>query len=147
MKAIYNYQEALKKHLVDTKQELSEIEIYAEVVPQGNAQIFILLVDIGGKIKDSPALIQYEPELAVICQHTDNAECKELAFKVFDAFKQISDVAITFKIPKSESEATLNFASIRAEETPTPLGNIGNGMFQYFCNYQILVGGEYEENP
>jgi len=141
LKSYFNYPEALKKYLVDKLKV--ECEIYSEVIPQNNVQRFILLVDTGGKVTDNINLVRYEPELMVICQDTDNYQAKQLAYAVFEAFGQVYDISLTFD--NFGVEKTLNFATIRAEETPTPLGNIGNGLYQYLITFKILVGGEYEE--
>ena len=106
-------------------------------------QRFILLVDTGGKVTDNINLVRYEPELMVICQDTDNYQAKQLAYTVFEAFGQVYDLSLTFD--NFGVEKTLNFATIRAEETPSPLGNIGNGLYQYLITFKISIGGEYEE--
>ena len=141
MKSYFNYPEALKKYLVDKLKVTCEI--YSEVIPQDNVQRFILLVDTGGKVTDTINLVRYEPELMVICQDTDNYQAKQLAYTVFEAFGQVYDLSLTFD--NFGVEKTLNFATIRAEETPSPLGNIGNGLYQYLITFKISIGGEYEE--
>lgn len=141
MKSYFNYPEALKKYLVDKLKVTCEI--YSEVIPQDNVQRFILLVDTGGKVTDNINLVRYEPELMVICQDTDNYQAKQLAYTVFEAFGQVYDLSLTFD--NFGVEKTLNFATIRAEETPSPLGNIGNGLYQYLITFKISIGGEYEE--
>lgn len=142
MKSYYNYPEALKKYLIEKLKV--ETEIYSEVIPQDNVQRFVLLVDMGGKITDTINLVRYEPELMIICQDTDNYQAKQLAYAVFESLGQIYDKDITFN--NFGSEVTLNFATFRADNTPCPLGNIGNGLYHYLTTFKVSIGGKYEDN-
>lgn len=132
MNPIYDYAEKLKKYLESKIQET----YYVDVIPVDAAQEFVLLVDLGGNVIDNASLIQYKPELFVVCQFTNNRKCKETAYKIFNELKAIYSANIE----------GLLFSSISATETPSPLGNIGKGNFQYICSYKVLTGGTNEEN-
>lgn len=139
MNPMYFYVNALYKYLLDNLPEYNEI-LFVEAIPQTDIQRFILIADLGGEYEDAQRQ-EYNPEMLIVTQSTDPASAKMLGLEVFELVKQMYDLEISFDYEwKSETKsATLNFAGIQAGSTPSPLGNTGNGLFQYVATLKISV--------
>jgi hypothetical protein len=110
--------------------------IFVDSMPPIQFQEFILLTENQGSFAATNQ--KSEIELLIISQSREPRKAKTIANNIFRNLNLITDLEII----KGKDKA--NIPAIYSLETPTLVGNVGNGLYQYSQIFKIILGSENE---
>lgn len=106
---------------------------------KGNPQNFVLVMPPTGK--PSRYYTNGLLNASLIIQNVDNRTAIEQATDIFDHYRD--QVNYTMTLPAAympDEKRTLTLTYIEPVDRPVPLGDVGNGRYQYSLNLMMTIG-------
>lgn len=124
--------------------ETMQLPVYREMEPprakdeQGSVVNSYIVLRQVNNVSNLSSPNQFISTYQIICQAIDNDDCRILALDVLDRLKEQYDT--TFNIQGGSLDDSLVVAVLKIQNGPIPLGNSGEGRFQYSINFTIQYG-------
>ncbi|PJZ87932.1 hypothetical protein [Leptospira levettii] len=122
------------------KDKLTSLTVKPTLYPvRGEVQKFIMVMPVQGNRS------KYYPtssiNLSLVIQDTNDRNALENAMKVYDFYRDKFDVPVSLPIDykPEEKERSIIAKYIQAVDHPVPLGDQGNGRFQYSLNFTVQL--------
>jgi hypothetical protein len=111
---------------------------------KGNPQSFILVMPPQGN--ESRYYTNGIFNASLVIQNTDARKALEVATSIYDYYRD--KVNYTMSLPNThepqETKRNLLLQYIQPVDRPVPLGDVGNGRYQYSLNFNMMIGGYSE---
>lgn len=109
---------------------------------RGNPQEFVLVMPPQGN--ESRYYTNGIFNASIVIQNTDSRTSLEQGTAIYNQYRDVVNYEITLPVdyePTVTTNRTLTFQYIQPVDRPVPLGDVGNGRYQYSLNFLCNLGG------
>ena len=108
---------------------------------RGNPQDFVLVMP--PQSNESRYYTDGLMNISLVIQNIDGRTALEQSTVIYDYYRDTVNYTITLPVnyEPTETKRNLTFQYIRPVDRPVPLGDVGNGRYQYSLNFICNIGG------